>query len=93
MSEDCNHNCQSCNQDCDERTKESLLVKPHEYSVIQKVIGVVSGQGRRRQKPGHLPACRTGPQARLENRYSGRRYHRSIHPQGIRPARTRRGYQ
>ena len=45
MSENCNNNCQSCNQDCSERTQESLLEKPHELSVIKKVIGVVSGKG------------------------------------------------
>lgn len=45
MSEDCTHNCESCNQDCGERTKESLLEKPHEYSHIKKVIGIVSGKG------------------------------------------------
>ena len=45
MSEDCNRNCQSCSQDCGERTKESLLEKPHELSDIKKVIGVVSGKG------------------------------------------------
>ncbi|MBN1778400.1 MAG: Mrp/NBP35 family ATP-binding protein [Clostridiales bacterium] len=45
MSEDCNHNCQACSKDCSERTRESLLAKPHEYSIIKKVIAVVSGKG------------------------------------------------
>ncbi len=45
MSEECTHHCETCSQDCGERTKESMLVKPHEYSVIKKVIGVVSGKG------------------------------------------------
>jgi len=45
MSEDCNHNCEACGKDCSERTKESLLAKPHEYSNIKKVIAVVSGKG------------------------------------------------
>jgi len=45
MSEDCNHNCQSCNQECSDRTQKSLLEKPHEYSHIKKVIGVISGKG------------------------------------------------
>jgi Mrp family chromosome partitioning ATPase len=45
MSEDCNHNCKTCNADCGERTKESLLVKPHEMSDIKRVIAVVSGKG------------------------------------------------
>ncbi|HPJ02831.1 MAG TPA: Mrp/NBP35 family ATP-binding protein [Candidatus Limiplasma sp.] len=45
MSEDCNHNCQTCGESCNERTKESLLVKPHAMSHIKRVIGVVSGKG------------------------------------------------
>ena len=45
MSEDCTHNCQSCNQECGDRTQKSLLEKPHEFSHIKKVIGVVSGKG------------------------------------------------
>ena len=44
MSE-CSHNCESCSQNCSERTKESFLVAPHEMSNIKKVIGVVSGKG------------------------------------------------
>ena len=45
MSENCSHNCDSCNQDCGERTQQSLLEKPHELSHIKKVIGIVSGKG------------------------------------------------
>ena len=45
MSEDCTHNCETCGKDCNERTKESLLEKPHELSHIKKVIAVVSGKG------------------------------------------------
>ncbi len=45
MSEKCSHNCESCNETCSERTKESFLAKPHELSHIKKVIGVVSGKG------------------------------------------------
>ena len=45
MSEECTHHCETCSQECSERTQESLLAKPHEYSVIKKVIGVVSGKG------------------------------------------------
>jgi Mrp family chromosome partitioning ATPase len=45
MSESCTHNCQTCNKGCGERTKESLLAKPHEHSVIKKVVAVVSGKG------------------------------------------------
>ena len=45
MSEDCTHECSTCNQDCGDRTPKSLLEKPHATSHIRKVIGVVSGKG------------------------------------------------
>jgi Mrp family chromosome partitioning ATPase/predicted Fe-Mo cluster-binding NifX family protein len=45
MSEECAHNCESCGEDCDERTRESFLEKPHDGSCVEKVIGVVSGKG------------------------------------------------
>lgn len=45
MSENCSHNCESCQSDCASRTAESLIAKPHELSKIKKVIGVVSGKG------------------------------------------------
>ena len=45
MSENCTHNCQSCSKNCSERTRESMLEKPHQMSNIKKVIGVVSGKG------------------------------------------------
>ncbi|MBR2151702.1 MAG: Mrp/NBP35 family ATP-binding protein [Clostridia bacterium] len=45
MSENCTHNCQSCSKNCSERTRESMLEKPHAMSNIKKVIGVVSGKG------------------------------------------------
>lgn len=41
----CNHNCSSCNQHCDERTSESLLVETAKENHIKKIIGVVSGKG------------------------------------------------
>ena len=44
MSE-CNHNCQSCSQDCGERTQESLLAPQNKKSDVKKVIAVVSGKG------------------------------------------------
>ncbi len=43
MSENCNHNCDSCKSSCNE--KQSFLEKPNELSNIKKVIGVVSGKG------------------------------------------------
>lgn len=45
MSENCTHNCETCGENCSERTAESFLAKPHELSSIKKVIGVVSGKG------------------------------------------------
>ena len=44
MSQECNHDCSSCGEDCAQR-KESLIEQPHEMSHIKKVIGVVSGKG------------------------------------------------
>lgn len=45
MSETCTHDCEHCGETCSERTKESLLAKPHELSHIQKAVAVVSGKG------------------------------------------------
>lgn len=45
MSKECDHNCEGCSAECDERKKESFLEKTHELSKIKKVIGVVSGKG------------------------------------------------
>ena len=41
----CNHDCSSCGETCSERTPESFLEKPHEKSIVRKVIAVVSGKG------------------------------------------------
>jgi Mrp family chromosome partitioning ATPase len=47
MSENCNQNCNSCSDDCDERKEQKIdfSEKPHELSSIKKVIGIVSGKG------------------------------------------------
>ena len=45
MSENCSHDCSSCKESCAERTKESFLIKPNEFSTVKKIIGVVSGKG------------------------------------------------
>ncbi len=45
MSENCSHQCEHCNQECGERSRESLLEKLPEGSSVKKVIGVVSGKG------------------------------------------------
>lgn len=42
MSQECNHECSSCQQDCDER---SFLAPLNKNSRVKKVIGVVSGKG------------------------------------------------
>lgn len=44
---DCNHQCGSCGEQCDERgePQEDFSVKPHPQSRIGKVIAVVSGKG------------------------------------------------
>ena len=44
MSE-CNHDCGSCSENCDERTPGSMLAKLAEGSRVKKVIGVISGKG------------------------------------------------
>ncbi len=45
MSE-CNHNCESCSQNCAERQDpQDLHEAPHPMSQIKHVIGVVSGKG------------------------------------------------
>ncbi len=43
MSEECNKDCKTCTQSCNE--KESLVKTPHERSSINKVIAVLSGKG------------------------------------------------
>ena len=43
MSE-CTHNCETCGQNCSERTAD-FREAPHRLSSIKKVIGVVSGKG------------------------------------------------
>lgn len=44
---DCNHQCGSCGEQCDERSESQVdfRVKPHARSRVGKVIGVVSGKG------------------------------------------------
>lgn len=42
MSNECNHDCGSCQEECDER---SFLAPMNVHSHVKKVIGVVSGKG------------------------------------------------
>jgi Mrp family chromosome partitioning ATPase len=44
MSEKCDQNCSSCNEQCDERT-QMYREKLHEMSSVKKVIGIMSGKG------------------------------------------------
>ena len=43
MSEKCNNDCSSCSENCEKRAPQKE--KPHEFSHIKKVIGVISGKG------------------------------------------------
>ena len=47
MSENCNHDCSSCGENCSSRTQEqtSFLEPLHPASSVKKVIGIVSGKG------------------------------------------------
>lgn len=58
MSDNCNHNCDTCNEDCAEREgcshdcsscsqncNERVEIKPTEDTKIKKIIGVLSGKG------------------------------------------------
>ena len=47
MSENCTHDCGSCQADCGSRTKSpaDMKEKLHELSSVKKVIAVVSGKG------------------------------------------------
>lgn len=45
MSENCTHNCGSCQESCKDRDPKSMISKPHEMSTVRNVIAVVSGKG------------------------------------------------
>lgn len=46
MSEACTHNCETCGQDCGQRTApRSMVEKANPGRDVKKVIGVVSGKG------------------------------------------------
>ncbi len=58
MSENCNHNCETCTEDCEEREgcnhdcsscsqncNERVEIKPTDDTKITKIIGVLSGKG------------------------------------------------
>lgn len=42
----CDNNCSACSQNCSDRTTpQDLHEKPHQFSSVKKVIGVISGKG------------------------------------------------
>jgi Mrp family chromosome partitioning ATPase len=42
----CDNNCSACSQNCSDRTApQDLHEKPHQFSSVKKVIGVISGKG------------------------------------------------
>ncbi|MDO4478666.1 MAG: Mrp/NBP35 family ATP-binding protein [Lachnospiraceae bacterium] len=46
MAENCNHNCDSCGQNCSSRTApNSFMAEANAGSHVKKIIGVVSGKG------------------------------------------------
>ena len=45
MSEQCSHDCGSCQENCANREKADFMEKPHALSRIRRVIGVASGKG------------------------------------------------
>ncbi len=47
MSENCNHQCESCSENCASRQQSPADFRepPHQLSSIRKVVGVVSGKG------------------------------------------------
>lgn len=45
MAENCSKDCSSCGESCSSRKSVSLKKKPNDFSVIKRVIAVVSGKG------------------------------------------------
>lgn len=45
MSEECTHNCDTCNLDCDSRQEGIQKARLHPDAKVRHVIGVVSGKG------------------------------------------------
>ena len=81
MSESCGGNCSSCSEACSERKPESLQAQPNPKSKIGKVIAVVSGKG------GVGKSTVSAMLATAMQRTC--RYHRPVHPEGLRRQRMR----
>ncbi len=45
MEKECNHDCENCEEVCDEKETGIQKLEPNESSSIKKVIGIVSGKG------------------------------------------------
>lgn len=45
MDKECNHDCENCEEICDEKESVIQKLEPNESSSIKKVIGIVSGKG------------------------------------------------
>ena len=81
MSESCGHDCENCSANCSER-KEGIPKEPlNAYSSVKKVIGVVSGGGRRWKVHDYVYACRHNETTRAPHGDFGCRYHRPIDPE------------
>lgn len=105
MSESCNHNCDSCSENCGER-QQSFLAVPNPQSKIKKVIGIVSGKGGVGKSLvtslSAVKACRAGKSAAiLDADITGPSIpkvfgvHQKVtgNENGILPARTKTGIQ
>ena len=44
-SENCNHDCSSCSQACNDRDPKSFIAPENKGSHVKKVIAVMSGKG------------------------------------------------
>ena len=101
MSENCNHDCSNCSQNCESRDMHEA---PHAQSQIKKVIGVVSGKGgvgkslvtgllavtlqRRGLQTGILDADITGPSV---PKMFGLKQKAGADDTGIYPVKTKTG--
>ena len=101
MSENCNHDCSNCSQNCASRDMHEA---PHAQSQIKKVIGVVSGKGgvgkslvtgllavtlqRRGLQTGILDADITGPSV---PKMFGLKQKAGADDTGIYPVKTKTG--
>ena len=81
MSENCNHDCGSCSQNCEERDLHAQL---NAYSSIKKVVAVSSGKGGvgKSSVTAMLAVYMARRGYKVGNFGCG--HHRPLHPQGVR---------